>query len=383
MTIETGLLEQSYIKEETTFAITPADALSATDGIRHLELSLSSKKNREASPEKRGTPDETQSLPRRQSQNFDLSSIMWEPSGTLGTISNIGKLLEGGVGSKAVASLNTTIASGGSATGATLTSGTGATVGGLVVVTMPSGVREVTRLKTVAGAVVTWDSLSVTPGAAGAAVVCGVSYVLTNNITKSYAIYKYFNAGGFKQCCYGSVVDRIQISFDGSKETMLAFSGPSASYADSTVGTVQAKPGSHTTVGAPVAGLTGNVYIDTAAFPLIAAQIEIQNQVVLRNDEIGTSVATAIAGRNNRRQVTCSLTFFLEDTNLFTKANAVTKAVVRILIGQTNGSMLGCVMPSVEFEIPDIPQGTGPLRVTISGRAYATSGNDQIFLGEL
>src|SRR5689334_914332 len=98
MTIENGLLEQAYVDEEASYNPTVVGTLVAGDGIRHLELSLTKKNNREPSPEKRGTPDASQSLPRRITQGFDLSSIMWEPSGTLGTMSNIGKLIEGGMG---------------------------------------------------------------------------------------------------------------------------------------------------------------------------------------------------------------------------------------------------------------------------------------------
>jgi hypothetical protein len=379
MTIETGALEQAYAAEDTSFNVAPT--LGATDGIRHLALDLKSKKNREPSPEKRGTPDESQSLPRRQLSNFDLSSIMWEPSGTLGTISNVGKFLEGGMGTKTSPALNTTVASGASATGAVLTATTGLAVGDILVVRVGTA-DEPTRIKTLPGAnAVTWDALSGTPSV-GAAVVSGVNFKFASNLTKSYSIFKYYNAGNFKQAVYGAVVDRISIDFDGTKEAMLAISGPAASYQDSTVGTVQSKPGTHTTVGSPAAGLAGSVFIDGTAFLVIAAKIEMMNNVELRNKEIGTSVATGIAGRANHRKVKCSLTFYLEDTNLIGKATANTKAVVRLMVGSGNGGRLCALMPSVEFEIPDIPQGMGPLEVTVDGVGYAVSGNDALFLGE-
>lgn len=381
MTIETGALEQCYIKQETAYNVSPADAIVATDGVRHLELAIDSKKNREPSPEKRGTPDVAQMLPRRQTTNWDLSQIMWEPSGTLGTISNVGKLLEGGFGSKHITTLNTTIASGASATGATLTSGTGAAVGDLVVVTMPGGTREVTRLKTVAGAVVTWDALSTSPSV-GAAVVTGLTYLLTNNIANSYAIYKYYNAGGFKQAAYGSVVNRIQAKFHGGGEVMLGFNGPSANYADSTFGTVQSKPASHTTVGAPASGLVGNFFVDGNSFLVISTEVTIENNLELRNKELGTSFASGIAGRADLRQVRVSVTFYMEDTRLFTMGNGTTTGVLRCIVGDTDGSIVCMVAPKVEFERPAIGNEIGPKEITIEGMALATSGNDQIYFGE-
>jgi hypothetical protein len=383
MTIETGALEQCYIKQETAYNVTPADALAGSDGVRHLELSIESKKNREPSPEKRGTPDVSQMLPRRQSTNWDLSSIMWEPSGTIGTISNVGKLLTGGFGSSHTANLVTTIASGASATGATLTSGTGLAVGDIVVVTMPAGHREITRLKTVAGAVVTWDALSVSPSVS-AAVISGLTYLLTNNITHSFAIYKYYNAGNFKQAAYGSVVNRIQARFHGMGEVMLGLNGPSANYADTTFGTVQAKPGTHVTVGAPASGLVGNFYVDGNSFLVISAEATIENNIELRNKELGTAFATGIAGRADLRVVRVQVTFYMEDTRLFTMGNAAsTTGVLRCVVGDTNGSIVGMVCPKVEFERPAIGNEIGPKEVTIEGMALATSGNDQVFFGEL
>jgi hypothetical protein len=91
MTIETGALEQAYVDLEASYAVTPAGALSATDAIRHAELSLTGKTNREPSPAKRGTPDETQSLPRRFTAGWNLSSICgnrrapWAPRRTSGS----------------------------------------------------------------------------------------------------------------------------------------------------------------------------------------------------------------------------------------------------------------------------------------------------------
>lgn len=501
MTIETGALEQAYAKVETTYAVVPADALAATDGIRHLELALDSKKNREPSPEKRGTPDEAQSLPRRQTSTFNLSSIMWEPSGTLGTISNVGKFLKAAFGDQDTASLDTTVraAPAPAATGCSLTAVTGIEVGSVIALTVAAGLRkEVTRVKTISTAepsipppaaatpvqgiagnvdvglhnwlvvfvrplgdsqpgvaapltvagvasvvdfadiplgpagttarklyrtkvgapndyflvptgatlndnvtqvvaddtadaglgaalvfpAITFDALSAAPDAPGGC-LCGITYKLANNVTESLAIYKYYNAGGLKQAVYGAVVDAIEVMFDGTREVLLAISGPAGDYADTTYGTVQAKPAAHTTVGAPASGMVGNFYVDGNSFLVISAKLRIENALELRNKELGTSKATGIAGRGNLRKITVEVVCYVEDTRLLTMANAVTTGVLRCIIGQTKGSMLGMVTPKVEFEIPSIGNEIGPKEVTITGVGYATSGNDQVFLGEL
>ena len=395
MTIETGALEQSYAKVEATYAkdaSTGGEALVATDGIRHLELALTSKKNREASPEKRGTPDEAQSLPRRQTSGFNLSSIMWEPSGTLGTISNVGKFLKAGMGAAhtIAGGLTTTVeaAPAPAAGGCTLTSVLNLAVGDVILLQVTSGGAahlEATRVKTLVGSAITFDDLTAAPDAPGKA-VAGITYQLASNITESLQIDKYYNAGNFKQAVFGAVVDQIQISLDGTKEVGLAIQGPAGQYADSAAGggTVQVKPVAHTTVGAPASGMVGNFMVGTAAFLVIAAQINLNNALELRNKELGTAWASGIAGRTNRRKITVSITFYLEDTNLIGKAHSVTKGCLRTWVGtDADGKRLAAVLPSVEFEIPEIPAGNGPKEVTIEGTAYATNGNDQLFLAEV
>lgn len=387
MTIETGALEQAYAKVESSFAASAAsggEALSATDGIRHLELSLSSKKNREDSPEKRGTPDVQQRLPRRQTTNWNLSSIMWEPSGTLGTISNVGKFIKAGFGANHVLSLATTVAASPLATGCTLTDGTGVAVGDLAAVEVTAGVFEVTRITSVAGADVTWDTLSAAPSVA-ADVLIGITYKLASNLTESLSIYKYYNAGGFKQAAFGSVVNQLQVNFDGTREVLLAIQGPSARYADGSTGggTIQAKPGSHTTVGSPASGLIGNFYVDGNAFLVIAAQVTMDNAIELRNKELGTQWASGIAGRGALRKVNVSVTFYLEDTRLIGMANSITTGALRCIVGQTSGNIVAAVLPKVEFEIPDIGNEIGPKEITVEGTALATSGNDQLYLAEI
>lgn len=386
MTIENGLLEQAYVDEEASYNPAVVAALAAGDGIRHLELSLTKKNNSEVSPEKRGTPDASQSLPRRITQGFDLSSIMWEPSGTLGTMSNVGKLIEGGMGAahSIAAGLNTTV-SAATASTASLVSATGLAVGDLIVFTVDSGARrEVTKVLTLAGLDITFYPLTAAPDVPGQA-TAGITFSFTNNITKSYAVYKYYNAGGFAQATYGSVVTRIQAIFDGTREVGLSIQGPAGRYADTSPGggTVQAKPGSHTTIGAPASGMVGNFNVGNAAFPVISVTLTIENAIELRNKELGTSSASGIAGRTAIRTVTASITFYLENLLLIGMAHTKTTGVLRLLIGQTNGQMIGVVLPKVEFEVPDFGNEIGPKEVTIEGMGYAVSGNDAVTLAEI
>jgi len=397
MTIEIGALEQVYAKIETTYAASAGsggESLSATDGIRHLELSLTAKNNREPSPEKRGTPDVQRSLPRRISQAFNLSSIMWEPSGTLGTISNVGKFLEAGFGSKhaITAGLASTVSASPTPTTTTfsLVSTTGLQAGDLVIVTTSNG-REVGKVLSVVSLAVTLTTALSAAPETGAAVVSGITYTLTNNITQSLAIYKYLNAGGFAQAVYGAVVDQIQATFDGTKEVLLAIQGPAGRYADDntvsnspTEAPPQTKPGSHTTVGNPASGMVGTFLLDGTVVPVINVQISLQNALELRNKEVGTRYASGIAGRTAMRAVPVKAQIYLEASNLLAMQKAVRSGVtavtgvLRLVIGDTNGSMLAAFCPAVQFEIPEIGNEVGPKELTLDGMAYASSGNDQV-----
>ncbi len=385
MTIETGALEQAYAKVETSYAVVAADSLSATDAIRHLQLTLSGKNNREASPEKRGTPDRAQSLPRRKTAQWNLSDVMWEPSGTLGTVSNVAKFLKAGFGSIHTLSLATDINDASpTATEFDLTSVTGLAVGDVIAVEVGgTGLFQATRIKTIVSNTVTVDELTTAP-ADNAVVLCGSTFKLANSVTESFAVYKYHNAGGFKQAVYGAVVDQIQVMFDGTKEVSLGIQGPAAAYGDSAGGyAVQSKPASHTTVGSPIGGMVGLFNVNGASFPVIMAKATMNNQIALRNKELGTSVASGIGGRNNLRDIAVEVTFYLEDTALIGLAHSITKGCLQCIVGNASGSMVAMVAPSVEFEVPDIGGDIGLKEVTISGIAYATTGNDQLYLAEL
>lgn len=385
MAIETGALEQAYVKVESGFAIQPAQALVASDAIRHNEIAITSKKNREASVEKRGTPDEAQSLPRRQTTAVNLSSMLWEPSGTLGTASNAAKLLKAGLGTQHLAALTTTVAASPAptVTGCTLTSVTGLVVGDVIVVTVTGGRREATRVKTIASLAITYDELSAAPTTPGA-VVSGLTFNLANSLADSLAVYKYYNAGGFKQAAYGWVVNQVGVSFDGTREVQLSLQGPAGIYADNSPlgGTVQNKPATHTTIGSPASGLVGSFNVDGATALIISANIQIANNIELRNKELGTAFASGIAGRTAMRKVTVSVTAYLEDLSLLSQANGVVTTAMRCMVGNVNGAMLALVCPKVEFEIPDVGNEVGPKEITFEGVAYATTGNDQIYLAE-
>ncbi len=374
MAVESGANEQAYVKVESTYGTLPTPV--AGDAIRHLNLTINAKLNREVNPTKRGTPDYSGALPRRKTAQWNLSDALWEPSGTLGTQSYFGPMLKALFGAQTLPALNTTVASGGSATGATLTSGSGLAVGDLIVANVGSA-REVTRLKTVAGAAVTFDALSATIATPGK-VISGVNYKFATAVTQSISIFLFHTGGSFKQALSGGVVNRLRVVFDGTKEVHIEMSG----FGKTVVRTGFSAPASHTTVGDPASGLVGNFNIDGVATLIQTAAFTIENSMAPRNTEFGTSTASGFF-RENRRKVTCELGVYLEDTVIFDTAEAIATDVLRLLVGDTDGAMLGAVAPKVEWEIPDVPSTDGPKSITVNGTCYSESaGNSEVFLTE-
>lgn len=387
MTIESGALEQAYAVTESSYGTLTSPA--STDAIRHLEFNVTDKLNRERSPQKRGTPDHAISLARRRTAAWSLGNGFWEPSGTLGLAGYFAPLLKAGFGTQTSPALNTTINGvtntptiTGSNLAVSVTNGVQLAVGDIIAVTRGTA-REVTRIKTITSAStptpVTHDTLSSTP-LAGDVVTSGVNYKFATNLTSSVSMFLFHTGGGFKQCCQGSIVDKIEIMFDGTKEATIKMSG----WGSKIVRTGFNQPGAHTTVGSAVAGMVGTFYLDAGAFLINQLTVTMTNSEESRNNELGTAVATGHFRGGARRTIDGSCSFYLEDTTVITNAEAVTRNVIRAAVGNTNGAMLGLVLPAMEWEIPEVPTTDGPKILTASGTGYASNtGNDGLFAAEL
>lgn len=376
MTVESGALESAYAKVEASFGTLATPA--STDAIRHAGLQLTKKNNREMNPTKRGTPDYADDLPRIKTAGWSLTASMWEPSGTLGTPSYFAPLLKAAFGTQTEPTLDTTVAAApaATATGCTLTSAGTLAVGDCLIATVGS-TREVTRVKTVASAAITYDELTAAPTTPGQ-IVSGVNYKLATNLTESLSIFLFHTGGGYKEAVSGAIVDSLEITVPGNGEVGIAMSGP----AKDRTRTGFTIPGAHTTVGNPVSsGEAGKVTIDNAVFLVLSATVRMTNSQGLRVGEVGVSTASG-QFRTGRRSVTCTASFYLEDTAIIDDAEAVTADVLRLLAGSTNGNMVGLVLPKVKWEIPDTPVGETQKVIEASGVAFATDGNDQLFICE-
>lgn len=387
MALGSHLTEQAWAKLESAYNdSTVVSGLAATDAFLHRQLRCGPGRwNRVPNPGRRSTPDVASMLDRRMSTEWNLSTG-WEPSGTLGTASDLQDILTALFGTKVAAGSGTGVTTTVSAsptpttTGFTVASATGLAVGDIIVVTMPLGHREATRIKTIVSSALTVDALSAAP-ASGAAVVAGVTYKLaTQSTVQSLGLAKKDTTNSTYEGVGGAVVNEGQCVFDGNEEAQWTFSGPAARYYVSGL----TLPGSQTLAGAPLGGISaGNVYLDGTAFTVLRAALRVTNNWGLRLGELGQAYATG-AFRAGKRSVGLDLTYFFDSTPLRDLAMAKTASTVRALIGNTNGRMLAIVAPQVEWEIEDVPAGdSGPKNASASGVCVAPSGNDEVFVAEL
>lgn len=377
-TYEIGRLGRVFTAKQSTFGTPPT--FSATDAVRHVNVTLNKSLNRTPSKERYAHPSLLSKWTRRTTANFTLAGIFY-PSGTLATAPDNDDILECAFGTKTnITPLSTTVASAPTTTGATLTSGTGLTVGQAVLINVTTGSpatgRTLVWLQSVAGAVVTWSPALPQAPAVGDSVKSCVNYSLATALPNALSIGHYLQS--ISKEGTGAVVDQLKITFDANEEVMWEASGPMKDRLTA----AQTQPGSFTTAGTtPPSGLVGGMRIGSAAVDFLKLGITIENSMDLDNYQFGTSSAQGFF-RRNQRKVSLDLTAMLtSDVTLLTAAeNGTDSNVLRVQCGQTEGSIIGCYCPNVDFDIPEMPDGEETLELAYKGTAKGVSGNDELRL---
>lgn len=379
------ITQRVYAKIESAFNDTTYTGLAAGDALVPTTVALQASDNRVPSKSKRGTPDVVASLPRMQTSGFQLGAE-WRPSGTIGVESDLGPLLKAFFGTQTLSGSGSGVATTVSAsptptvTGCTVASATGMSVGDLIYVTLASGRREATRIKTIATNALTFDALSAAP-ASGAAVVDSVTYKLQTAVPSSICVANFL--AGKKECITGGMVESIELNFGKQDEVTVTINGQSAQYRGNSEATSLTDPVTSTTVGSPINGLTASAVINGAAFTAISAKVTLANAIKLRDQDMGAAYATE-AYRSDFRMGTFEVTFYVDDHAVVNLGESHTKVACSLSIGSTNGSMLGFVAPNVEFDRAPLPSGTSDApTMTVRGTLYgSTTGNDALFVGE-
>jgi len=362
---------------------------AAARGIRHTDYKASFDPfNRVNSPEKKTSPGQVLIFDRRTTAGLGSLAALVRPSGVINTVGEADPVFEAAFGAKRNVTLSTTVASAGTTTGATLTSGAGLAINDAVLITCPDGKKRARILLTVAGAVVTWAPALPTgqQPANGAAVKAGLCYQLTTDLSISLAFLHCFS--GFRRELRGAGIEKLSLMLDANLEPSFTASGPAADH-KSDAGAV-ADPTAFTQVGGnPPSGIVGDTLIGNNAYLMKKAQIDLANNLTVRNTEYGANSDTGVASelyRDGRRVIGVSLDAFVESAaTLYDLAKAGTTASFFNQTGRTEGNIIVVYCPKVNWDVADTDEPEGPAGWGFKGVGLesADAANDELFLAFL
>jgi hypothetical protein len=355
--LQLGRQGQLYVVKEASFGA--ALTIASADALRHLNfVPTHNAKNRRNNPEKKTSPGRFARHDSRETAGFSLEALL-RPSGTLNTVPEWDEIMEVAFGAKTNPTLSTTVASGGTLTGATLTSGAGLAARDALLIVCPDGkkrVRFITAVNTGTG-VVSWFPALPTGQipANGAAVKSALTYKLAtaNALSLGFGHYlkKTDQTAGLKRALLGAIVDSLSLSFDAQDDPRFTVGGPAKTL---TSADCPAQPAAFTTVGGnPPSGISGELCVDGVVMKFLKLAIEASLNRKLRADSYGEAAAEE-ALPSVRRDISVGLDARAEDqTVLYDKALAGTYVAVSQQTGFTEGNILAVGMPRVEFPTPD------------------------------
>lgn len=367
-----GILEAAYNGTPT---------IGASNAIRHIDVKFDwNPYNRVNSQEKKQSPGQVVIFDRKQSAALGGLTALLRPSGTLNTLAEISPVLEAAFGSKRNVTLSTTIASGPTTTGCTLTSATGLAAGDglLLIYNGAKYVRRIVTVNTGTGAV-TWAPALPGAPAGASAVKAGVTYVLTTDNAVSMAFLHCLP--NFRRELRGVGIDKLSVTFDANEEPRVQASGPGAQQLSD--GAAVADPSTFTTVGSnPPSGLVGDLYIGDTAYLFKNFSMDLTNGLAVRNQEYGVNAPTEVY-RRDRRAIEAKLTAFAETAaTLYDLAKAGTTAALFKQTGRTEGNIVALALPKVNWNVPDTSDGDNEADWSFTGTALesADAANDEAYL---
>ena len=382
-----GSRAQVFIGEESPFGTPPT--ILATHAIRHTQASMDfDPYNRVYSPEKKAAPGRYALFDRRGTAGGSLEGLL-RPSGTINTLPECSPILKAAFGSVVNTTLSTTVASGGTTTGCTLTSASGMAVGNALLITCPDGrkrARFITAVNTGTG-VVTWAPALPAGPSNAAAVKAGSTYKLTSALGISLFMARYLYAAngssGLNEILKGWMIDRLSLMFPNVDEPHFSASGPAQTKADA-----PSHPGGFTQVGTnPPNAITAEALIGGVAAQFTQLGFEIGNGIEMRNDELGESMPSE-AYRMGHREISTSIDLVVENEMkavIYDLAMAGTLTTLFKQVGYTEGKVIAVYAPRVEFKPPTMDVPDGEARWPIRGRVLESTedGNDELLLAFL
>lgn len=377
-----------FVQLETVWATSPG-ALAATDAFRsRTRYPFKRNKSRidrdQDADQNQASVITTQGG--RESADFAYDGDLI-PAGVAGTPteSDMDPFFEAHFGAKHKATAHTTTAAGCTATVLNFTGGgvaaSGTQVGDIIVVdvdaTFGLEARQVTNIAT--DAVTVHAALSAAPAAARNVYV-GTTYRLLETATKSVHLWNYQDGDNFRHKVGGAVVQQLTAACDFTGPTPIAtvaVSGPGEKIQVH----ASAMP-TQTTAGQPLLPDKSYAFFAGVRTCITKAGFDSNNGIELRSNESCALFPTAVkrSGNSGRYMVNANVSALLTSGAIegyFDGASALTAYDLTVQLGASPGKI---VVWRVRKFIPDAVIGDQDSEVSLdlTGRAYGTSGDDEI-----
>ena len=377
-----------YVQLEATWATSPG-GLAATDAFKTRTKfpfkRIVTRVDRDKDSDN-GQASVVTTQKGRESAEFSLEGDLI-PSGNAATPTepDMDAFFEAHFGTKHKATANTTLTSGSTATivnfavGGVAASGT--QVGDFITIDVDATFGLETRqVITIATDAVTVHAAFSAAPASGRNVYCGTTYRLSAAALKSVHIWEYLSGNNFRHKVGGCAVQQLKADFDATGEAPLAtvtVAGPGEKIA--THSTSIPTP---TSAGQPLLPDKSYAWFGATKTCVTKVGIESNNGIELRSNESCSLFPTAVkrTGNDSRYSIMATLEALLVTGAIegyFDNAAALTAYDILVQLGATQGKIVAWRTPKF---IPDAEVGDtdGEVSIALSGRAYATTVDDEI-----
>lgn len=219
-----------------------------------------------------------------------------------------------------------------------------------------------------------------------------ITYRLATNLP-SITLYDYWDPiTAVSRIITGAAVDSFQISVNGDYHE-LAFTGPAADVIDSS-SFVAGSAGLNSYPSEPalgdfdysiVPGHLGQVWLGSTPnqfLTLTEAQIEVKNNVNVRNQEYGSSYPKAVAP--GPRQVTSEFVVLVQDdaqtSALYAAAKQRSTVSAMLQLGQQQRQLMGIYLPNVTPEIPEYDDSETRLQWQFKNNLAQGTADDELYI---
>lgn len=382
-----------FVQKEAVWGTSPG-ALAGTDALKHTSgkaiKKVVARRDRDQDRDY-DSPSVLTTQKGREKSEFNLEcQVIPSGNGTTPTEPDVDPLLNAHFGYKHKATAHTTTAAGSVGTSINFAVGgvaaSGVEVGDIIFIDVSTAfgyeARRITALP--GGDVVTVNAGFSTDPAAGRTVKVGTTYRFkSGSEPSSVHVWEFIEGNNFRHIAPGTLVQNVEGEFDFSNDTpagTLKFSGEGQAEAAQT-STSRPTP---TTAGVPLVPDGSYAFLGGTRNCMLKGSFKSNNGMELRENESCTLYPSGVkrTGNNSRNQVEGSVSMLLTTGTVegyYDNQSSLTAYDLILQFGKTAGAMVAVAMPKF---IPDVPaaEQDGEVSLDLSGRAYGTSGHDELYI---